>query len=185
MAEFKGSVFGCDKLVENIKKCPFEAINSEVDCHGNSVYFLKQTIFNACGTIALIHALANNISEIGLDPESVIGKFIDETQKMTVEERSHYLKQNKAINEAHEATAWEGEERPSWLNDSVCCHHYITLLQSDSKLYQLDGLKEYPVSHGHTSGETFLSDAAEICSEYIKQDPSNIKFNAMALVKVS
>ena len=27
----------------------------------SSVYFIKQTIGNACGTIALIHAVANNL----------------------------------------------------------------------------------------------------------------------------
>lgn len=36
-----------------------------------SVFFLTQNIFNACGTIALIHAVAN--SQIEVDKESVIG----------------------------------------------------------------------------------------------------------------
>lgn len=33
----------------------------------SSVYFIKQTIGNACGTIALIHAVANNLDRYHSD----------------------------------------------------------------------------------------------------------------------
>lgn len=33
---------------------------------GKSVYFTKQTIGNACGTIALLHAVGNNLHVISL-----------------------------------------------------------------------------------------------------------------------
>ncbi len=35
-------------------------------------YFIKQTIRNACGTIALVHALANNKDKIEFDGQYMI-----------------------------------------------------------------------------------------------------------------
>lgn len=42
----------------------------EIDAKGQevspSLYYMKQTIGNACGTIALLHAVANNRQALGL-----------------------------------------------------------------------------------------------------------------------
>ena len=40
-----------------------------------SVYFIKQSIGNACGTIGLIHALANNTGRIPMDGELIVAVF--------------------------------------------------------------------------------------------------------------
>jgi ubiquitin carboxyl-terminal hydrolase L3 len=36
----------------------------------DSVFFMKQTIGNACGTIGIIHAIANNVDRIELGLQS-------------------------------------------------------------------------------------------------------------------
>lgn len=33
----------------------------------SNVYFIKQTVSNACGTVAIIHSLANNIDLLDID----------------------------------------------------------------------------------------------------------------------
>lgn len=39
-------------------------IGEEKDCGVDDVYYMKQTVGNACGTVAVIHALANNKNSI-------------------------------------------------------------------------------------------------------------------------
>lgn len=37
----------------------------------SGVYFIKQTVGNACGTIGIIHALCNNSDRLGFDSKLV------------------------------------------------------------------------------------------------------------------
>uniref|UniRef100_A0A8C5RCP4 Ubiquitin carboxyl-terminal hydrolase n=2 Tax=Laticauda laticaudata TaxID=8630 RepID=A0A8C5RCP4_LATLA len=55
------------------------------------VYFMKQTISNACGTIGLIHAIANNRDKIDFEKDSSLKKFLDESVPMNPEQRAKYL----------------------------------------------------------------------------------------------
>ena len=45
---------------------PLGREDSEAD-----LYYMKQTIGNACGTVGLIHALCNNTDKLDLDGQSV------------------------------------------------------------------------------------------------------------------
>ncbi|NXN85821.1 UCHL3 hydrolase, partial [Bombycilla garrulus] len=57
----------------------------------SSVYFMKQTINNACGTIGLIHAIANNRDKMNFESNSSLKKFLEDSLSMTPEERAKYL----------------------------------------------------------------------------------------------
>ncbi|KAL8189924.1 UNVERIFIED_CONTAM: Ubiquitin carboxyl-terminal hydrolase isozyme L3 [Gekko kuhli] len=74
-----------------------------------SVYFMKQTISNACGTIGLIHAIANNRDKINFEAASSLKKFLDESVSMSPEERAKYLETYEAIRVTHESSAHEGQ----------------------------------------------------------------------------
>jgi ubiquitin carboxyl-terminal hydrolase L3 len=51
---------------------------------------MKQTISNACGTVAMIHAVANNRDVIKLD-DGFLKTFLDSTKDDTPEEKAKKL----------------------------------------------------------------------------------------------
>ncbi|XP_015687835.1 ubiquitin carboxyl-terminal hydrolase isozyme L3 isoform X2 [Protobothrops mucrosquamatus] len=128
------------------------------------VYFMKQTISNACGTIGLIHAIANNRDKIDFEKDSSLKKFLDESVPMSPEQRAKYL---------------ETYEAPS-IDDKVDLH-FIALVNVDGVLYELDGRKPFPINHGQSNVDTFLEDAVEVCKKFMERDPDELRFNAIAL----
>ncbi|GFR11135.1 ubiquitin carboxyl-terminal hydrolase isozyme L3 [Trichonephila clavata] len=139
------------------------------------LYFMQQTISNGCGIVALIHAIANNIDKLNLESDSVIKKFIEETKTLTPIDKSKTLESNYEICQALKNSYEDGR---SLCNR--CIFHFIALTQMNSMLYELDGRKIAPVIHGPTSRESFLKDAARVCKEYMKRDPENVNFTALA-----
>ncbi|XP_022236075.1 ubiquitin carboxyl-terminal hydrolase isozyme L3-like [Limulus polyphemus] len=59
--------------------------------------------------------------------------------------------------------------------------HFVTFVEVDDSLYELDGRKAFPVNHGPTSKDTLLKDAAAVCRKFIERDPENVRFNVVAL----
>ncbi|CAF92141.1 unnamed protein product, partial [Tetraodon nigroviridis] len=58
------------------------------------VYFLKQMAPNSCGTVALLHAVANNKGKLTFASDSVLQKFLDETADMSSDDRAKHLEKN-------------------------------------------------------------------------------------------
>ena len=44
------------------------------------IYYMKQTISNACGTVAMIHSVANNLDVIDLQ-NGILKDFLEATKK--------------------------------------------------------------------------------------------------------
>ncbi|KAF3340415.1 ubiquitin carboxyl-terminal hydrolase isozyme L3-like isoform X2 [Carex littledalei] len=181
-AEFN-DVYGLDEeLLEMVPK-PVLAVlflfpynSSEVS---KNVYFLKQTVGNACGTIGILHAIGNATSEIKLAEGSFFDRFYKVTADMDPYERAAFLEKDREMEDAHSvaATAGETEATPE-VNE-----HYICFTCVDGELYELDGVKNQPVLHGPSSPENLLKDAAKVIQATIAQNPDSINFNVMALSK--
>ncbi|XP_026232540.1 ubiquitin carboxyl-terminal hydrolase isozyme L3 [Anabas testudineus] len=148
------------------------------------VYFIKQTIGNACGTIGLIHAVANNEAQLDFEPDSPLKKFIEQTTKMTPEERAAFLEKDESIRVTHETSAQEGQTEAPSLDEKVNLH-FIAFVKVGEQLYELDGRKPFPIVHGKTSKETFLEDAVEVCKIFMARDPQEVRFTIIALSKDS
>lgn len=54
-------------------------------------------------------------------------------------------------------------------------------MNNNGVLYELDGRKTHPISHGTTSKETFVEDAAKVCKEFMARDPNELRFTVLAL----
>ncbi|XP_060949588.1 uncharacterized protein LOC133026685 [Limanda limanda] len=124
----------------------------------SEVYFLKQTIVNSCGIVALLHAVANNKSKMAFETDSALKKFLDETANMSVDDRAKRLEDNQAICDAHNEAAQVGQCRPE--ADKVN-FHFITFVNVKGQLYEFDGRMTGAVKHGATKDESFIT----VCDE--------------------
>ena len=61
------------------------------DAESISVYYMKQTIGNACGTIALLHSIGSNLDRLQVRKGSFLDGFLSATRDMSPVERGSYL----------------------------------------------------------------------------------------------
>jgi len=143
------------------------------------LYYLKQMVSNACGTIALLHCIANNTDRLEIKNE-MFKKMLEDSKNMTPEERGKLLqKPTTEITSMHAELAQEGQTEAN-PNDEVN-HHFVAFVHKDGDLYELDGRKEFPINHGPTSPDTLLEDAARVCKEFVARDSDDVNFTVMAL----
>lgn len=158
------------------QKAELEASGQYVD---KDLFFMKQYAKNACGTIAAFHSLINmyNKTKSFITKGSYLDKFIAETQSLTPEERGKYFQKDDKLKETHKKAAAEGDSKPSEKANA----HFISFVQFNGHLYELDGGKFAPINHGECKEEEFLFKAVEVVKQYIARDPTQIKFNVLAL----
>jgi len=148
----------------------------------SGLYFIKQTISNACGTIGLIHALCNNTDKLCFDKERHLSKFYADTKDMTPEERSKYLEADSAFTETHDELAQQGQTAAPARDEKVDLH-FVAFVHHNGGLYELDGRRAAPVHHGATTEDNLLEDSAEIVKKFMARDPDNLNFTVVALAK--
>ena len=154
----------------------------EVKANDN-IYFMKQTIGNACGTIGLIHALLNNTDNITLKEDKHLYKFYQKTLSMNSSERAETLEKDTEFGAAHEGIAQEGQTQAPDLSSEVK-GHFIAFIHKDGGLYELDGRRDNPVYHGATTPETLLKDAATTIKKFMARDPEELLFTLTAFSKI-
>ncbi|KAJ2918923.1 hypothetical protein MD484_g1549, partial [Candolleomyces efflorescens] len=166
-----------------------------------TVFYVKQTIGNACGTIALIHALAN--SEVTWAPGSALHNWIVESKDKTPEERAKLLESRPLFADIHAETAQEGQSAPNIDTDL----HFVCFVaapdadvrkvatgeqsptdaaaqtQGDGdtgmRLVELDGRRPGPIDHGVC--KDLLKDVANLVKERYLSQTESVYFSLMAL----
>lgn len=145
----------------------------------SGVYFMRQTVGNACGTVGLLHAVGNVTSEIKLAEGSFLDKFYKSTASMDPMERAVFLENDREMEVAHSVAATAGDTEAS---DNVDTH-FICFACVDGQLYELDGRRSAPISHGASSPDTVLQDAAKVIKGMIEKNPDSMNFNVIAISK--
>lgn len=147
-----------------------------------NVFYLKQNLSNACGTIALIHCVTNNTDKIPL-LDGPLKSFLEEAKSIDAVARGKLLETCDGIINAYKELSREGQtDTPG--ADEVINHHFIAFVNKDGVLYELDGRKAFPVNHGPTSDDSLLEDAAKVCQKFIARDPDEVRFTVVALAAV-
>lgn len=173
-------LFPISESYENHKKEEENEILSKGQEVSGNIFYMKQNISNACGTIALVHSVANNTDKIEL-AEGHMKKFLFDAKNLDAAARGSLLEKCDGIINAHKELAQEGQTNTPSAEDPVN-HHFITFVHKDGSLYELDGRKAFPINHGRTSADTLLEDAAKVCKEFMARDPNEVLFTVIALV---
>lgn len=124
-------------------------------------------VSNACGTIALVHSVANNNDRLVLFDnfpvkclpfsiciaDGLFKQLLDDSKNSSPEERGKLLqKSTQQLMSAHQELALEGQTE-------VCTtvnNHFVAFVHKDGFLYELDGRKDFPINHGSTTPEHLL-----------------------------
>jgi len=175
-------LFPITENYENFRKEEEEKKTKEGQTVSDNVYFTKQTVGNACGTVGIIHAIANNVEKLTFKDGSVVKDYLDSTKSMTPDERAVALEKHEGVTRCHGDSAQEGQTKAPSIDEKVDLH-FIAFVEKDGFLYELDGRKPFPINHGKTSADTLLEDTAVVCKKFMERDPGNYNFNMIALAQ--
>lgn len=152
----------------------------------DDVWHIKQRIGNACGTIGILHALANipePLKVSAIMDDSWLSKFYASCPAtLSSVEKAEILEEDKEIESKHDAATSDDQNQTSRGSiDDQLETHFVALVNVNGHLYELDGRKEKPVQHGKTSAETFLKDSAKVVQKFMDRDPEEVRFTILAL----
>ncbi|KAI4660062.1 uncharacterized protein J4E79_005865 [Alternaria viburni] len=151
------------------------------------VIFFKQTINNACGLYAILHAVCNGEARRDINSDSIVAQLLDSSLTPDSDELAKALEKNDGLERAYAGVASMGDtEAPLNAEDEVD-YHYIAFVKSseDNHLYQLDGDRKRPIDLGPlTTDEDVLTEKClGVIRGMMASEDENPNFSLMALVE--
>lgn len=110
---------------EKAKQDEGTRIATEGQTCSEKVYYMKQTIGNACGTIGILHAVGNNLGSFDVKEGSYFADYFAKTAGMTPVERAAYLEEDDGIEAAHGAAVAAGDTRCPTLDEKINLHFVV------------------------------------------------------------
>lgn len=158
----------------------------------NRMFFAHQIINNSCATHSLLSVLLNcpnidlgpTLSRLkeftaGLDPESkglAIANMVELAQ-------AH----NKHARPSHVVAPPPGGRRGSVMSSAHALlpetYHFVSYVPIRDRLFELDGLKEFPIDHGPWGEEEEWTDLFQRVIKQRLENGQDILFNLMAVVE--
>lgn len=162
------------------------------------LFFAAQTIQNACGTQAILSVILNNdkssdSTSSGADGSRArieigpsLREFKDFTTGFDAGLRGESLSNSDLIRETHNSFARsspfadETQRDPNAGTEDV--FHFIGYTAHHGKLYELDGLQPFPISHGDCTPDDFPEKIIPVLQKRIERyPPGEVRFNLMAV----
>ncbi|PSC70916.1 ubiquitin carboxyl-terminal hydrolase isozyme L3 [Micractinium conductrix] len=164
------------------EQCEIEARGQHVS---PSLFYMKQSIGNACGTIGLLHSLANNRGALKIADGSFLAQFLKATEGMDAAARGAFLEQppegGPNIDSIHEAAARQGATEAPPADEEVNLH-FAAFVCSEGALYELDGRKRGPINHGACDPGRLLEETAKVVRRnFMDRGGDSVQFTLVAL----
>uniref|UniRef100_A0A452IRM5 Ubiquitin carboxyl-terminal hydrolase n=1 Tax=Gopherus agassizii TaxID=38772 RepID=A0A452IRM5_9SAUR len=157
----------------------------------NNMFFAHQLIPNSCATHALLSVLLN-CSNVDLGP--TLSRMKDFTKGFSPESKGYAIGNAPELAKAHNSHARpEPRHLPEKQNGisavrTMEAFHFVSYVPIKGRLFELDGLKVYPIDHGPwAEDEEWTDKARRVIMERIGlatagEPYHDIRFNLMAVV---
>nr|XP_025038214.1 ubiquitin carboxyl-terminal hydrolase BAP1 [Pelodiscus sinensis] len=157
----------------------------------NNMFFAHQLIPNSCATHALLSVLLN-CSSVDLGP--TLSRMKDFTRGFSPESKGYAIGNAPELAKAHNSHARpEPRHLPEKQNGisavrTMEAFHFVSYVPIKGRLFELDGLKVYPIDHGPwAEDEEWTDKARRVIMERIGlatagEPYHDIRFNLMAVV---
>jgi ubiquitin carboxyl-terminal hydrolase L3 len=156
---------------------------SGIDTAIESCYFMEQTVGNACGTIALLHALIN-LSLSGkytFEPSSYVSRILESTKHLTARLRADWLATDPEIEALHARFQVLGDTPVEGSEDVDT--HFICFIRCNDHIVELDGRRGHALTRAYTEeGNGFPEKVFDIIrTEFVDRNPGELRFSILAL----
>lgn len=167
------------------KKLPLDG-EYDTNYMDKGVFFANQTIQNACATQAVLNSLLNKRDEIEIGDElenlrSFVAGFDSEMAGETLLNSDMI----RSVHNSFSAPKFIDSDQlpPPDLDDKDDgLFHFITYLNINNTVYELDGLKQYPIKHEKLNGpEEFYEVLPQVLQRRIDKYHGEIRFSLMAI----
>lgn len=149
----------------------------------SSAVWAQQTIVNSCGTMAILHALANGVSSSTLGGGSGFN-LIEHFRTLPASERPKYLENSVELESAHDQVANLGyTAAPN--AEELSENHYVCLTKSGNELVELDGRRTGPIVRAANVSEEdvmAIPQTIEVIREFLDRESGSTSFAMLALV---
>lgn len=177
-------LFDCsDENIAKAKEEQQERLERDGQNTSDKVFWMEQSVGNACGTIAVIHSVVNNAEALALPPESKLGKFRAENADKKPGEIGESLGEDEDLAGESGNAAEEGQTEAPEAGSHIV-HHFIAFVEVEGDLYELDGGKAFPINHGPTEGSLLTAATKVIKANFIDVSADAMGFNMMALCQL-
>ncbi len=143
-------------------------VNSE-----NIPFYMKQTdeLDYACGVIAAMHSIGNNIEKINLSENSLLKIFFENAKTLKPEKCAELLFTNNDMKKVHDSCAKMGQTNANGPQD--VSNHFVSFNYVNGKIYEFDGTinSAYLIKENVSQEEFFDETLKEISS---RLDSNNI-----------
>lgn len=150
------------------------------------VFWFKQTIGNACGLIALLHAVANGDVRRHVQRGSVLDRLLEQAKPLKPEPRAELLYNSEELELAHMRAARRGDSTAP-RSDEGCGYHFLAFTKgTDGHLWELEGGTDGPMDRGPLPSEAdMLSEEAlqKGVRRFLQYADGNLEFSIIALAK--
>ena len=152
------------------------------------VTWIRQTIGHSCGSMALIHAMANGPARTHVRSGSVLDDLLTRAVPLEPEERAKLLYESNELERAHMTAAVQGDSIPPRPEDPNGLHYIAFVKGDDGRLWELEGGFAGPIEWGTLKeDEDALSEAAIRMgvAKFIEagKQIENLQFSIVAVVE--
>ncbi|ERL87718.1 ubiquitin carboxyl-terminal hydrolase calypso isoform X1 [Dendroctonus ponderosae] len=157
----------------------------------NNIFFAQQMVPNSCATHALISILLN-CANIHLG--DTLFRLKAHTHGMSPENKGWAIGNTPELACAHNSHAMPQAKRRLEKSSSVStgrftgrgeAFHFVSFVPIGGRLYELDGLKPFPIDHGPCSDQDWTDNFRSVIQDRLgitADEYNEIRFNLMAVV---